>query len=175
MLNEEELANEDDDSDDTVNNIIHPAIDIYTDGSLNKLLTISNGAFIMGSGWIIPQLDIKYGCASTHWPSSTKAELIAIWTAILAIPIWITTINIFTDSQAAIDSINKAKTSLWNVRQYTKTPNSMIIEQILRLTRTKIQSLNLIKVKGHSGDLFNNLADDIAKQAASAGPRLLLR
>ena len=120
----------------------------------------------MGSGWIIPQLDIKYGCASMHWPSSTKAKLIVIWTAILTIPIWITTINIFTDSQAAIDSINKAKTSLWNVRQYTKTPNSMIIEQILRLTRTKTQSLNLIKVKGHSGDLFNDLADDITKHAA---------
>jgi len=44
----------------------------------------------------------------------------------------------------------------------------MIIEQILRFTRTKTQSLNLIKVKGHSGDLFNDLADNIAKQAASA-------
>jgi len=37
MLNEEELANEDDDSDDTVNNIIHPAVDINAKWMLETL------------------------------------------------------------------------------------------------------------------------------------------
>jgi len=97
------------------------SIDIYTDGSLNKALATTNGSTIMGSGWFIPHLDISYGCASTHWPSSTKAELIAIWTAVLAIPMHINDVNIFTDSQAAIDGISKAKSSSWNMRQYQVT------------------------------------------------------
>ncbi|HXS59824.1 MAG TPA: hypothetical protein VN703_03320, partial [Candidatus Sulfopaludibacter sp.] len=37
MLNEEELANGDDDSDDTVNNIIHPAVDINAKWMLETL------------------------------------------------------------------------------------------------------------------------------------------
>jgi len=37
MLNEEKLANEDDDSDDTVNNIIHPAVDINAKWMLETL------------------------------------------------------------------------------------------------------------------------------------------
>ena len=61
-------------------------IDIYIDGSLNASKVTADDAVIMGSGWYIPTLDISYGCASTGWPSSTKAELIAIWTAVLAIP-----------------------------------------------------------------------------------------
>src|ERR1044072_7965535 len=121
----------------------------------------------MSSGCFILHLDIIYGCTSTHWPLSTKAELIAIWTAVLAIPMHINNVNIFTNSQAAIDGISKAKSSSWNERQYTKSPNSMIIEQILIITNTKSQVLNLVKIKGHSGDLFNDTADDIAKRATS--------
>ena len=37
MLNEEELVNEDDDSDDTVNNIIHSAVDINAKWMLETL------------------------------------------------------------------------------------------------------------------------------------------
>jgi len=37
MLNEEELANDNDDSDDTINNIIHPAVDINAKWMLETL------------------------------------------------------------------------------------------------------------------------------------------
>jgi hypothetical protein len=45
------------------------------------------------------------------FPSLTKPELIAIWTACLATPNN-STIHLYTDSQASIDSINKFRSSL---------------------------------------------------------------
>src|ERR1043166_5660506 len=41
--------------------------------------------------------------------------------------------------------------------------NATIIEQIIKTVVTKGQTIQLIKVKGHSGNVFNDLADDIAK------------
>jgi len=66
-----------------------------------------------------------------------KAELIAIWTAVLAIPSVYGKINIFTDSQAAIDGITNSTKDAWTIRQYLKTPNAMIIEQIIKTVFTK--------------------------------------
>src|SRR2546430_4234945 len=143
----------------------HQSIDIYTDGSLNASKVTTDDAFIMGSGWYIPTLDISYGCASTGWPSSTKAELVAIWIAVLAVPSNFSHINIYSDSQAAIDGITNGRKSTWSIRQYSKTPNAAIIEQIIKTTATKGQDLQLIKVKGHSGNICNDIADDIAKNA----------
>src|SRR5437868_12005936 len=113
----------------------------------------------------VSTLDISYGCASTGWPSSTKAELVAIWTAVLAIPSNFSHINIYTDSQAAIDGITNGLKSTWSIRQYSKTPNATIIEQIIKTVETKGQDIKLIKVKGHSGNVYNDIADDIAKNA----------
>ena len=141
------------------------SIDIYTDGSLSLSKFTADDAAIMGSGWYIPDFDIQYGCATTSWPSSTKAELIAIWTAVLAIPSVYGKINIFTDSQAAIDGITNSTKDTWTIRQYLKTPNAMIIEQIIKTVSTKGQSIQLTKVKGHSGNVFNDVADEIANRA----------
>src|SRR4051794_23612181 len=91
--------------------------------------------------------------------ASTKAKIIAIWTAVLATPIHINIINIFTDSQVAIDGVFKARKLLWNVQQFTKSPNSSIIEQILLIAKIKSQLLNFIKVKEYSGDPCNDLTD----------------
>ena len=121
----------------------------------------------MGSGWIMPDLDIRYGYVSINWPFFTKAELIAIWTAVLATPSHYNTINIYTDFQVAIDGISNGLKSNGMIRQYLKTPNSMLIEQIIQTATTKGQSLNFTKVKGHSGNFFNDIANDIAKQAAT--------
>ena len=144
------------------------SIDIYTDGSLNASKVTADDAVIMGSGWYIPTLDISYGCASTDWPSSTKAELVAIWTAVLAVPANFSHINIYTDSQAAIDGITNGLKSTWSIRQYSKIPNATIIEQIIKTMEIKGQDIKLIKVKGHSGNVFNDIADDIAKNAVLA-------
>ena len=110
-------------------------------------------------------MDIRYGCAFTGWPSSTKAELVAIWTAVLAVPSIFSHINIYTDSQATIDGITNGQNSIWSIRQYSKTPNAAIIEQIIKTAETKGQNIQLIKVKGHSGNIYNDIADDIAKNA----------
>src|SRR6185295_5946660 len=43
--------------------------------------------------------------------------------------------------------------------------NAAIIEQIIKTAETKGQDIQLIKVKGHSGNIYNDIADDIAKNA----------
>src|SRR5437773_334719 len=84
--------------------------------------------YIYISGSYIPALDISYGYASTGWPSFTKAELVAIWTTILTVPSIFSHINIFIDSQAAIDGITNGLKPTWSIRQYFKIPNAAIIE-----------------------------------------------
>src|SRR5438270_7693397 len=85
--------------------------------------------------------------------------------AVLAVPSIFSHINIFIDSQAVIDGITNGLKSTWSIRQYSKTPNAAIIEQIIKTAETKGQDLQLIKVKGHSGNVYNDIADDIAKNA----------
>src|SRR6185437_5691796 len=72
---------------------------------------------------------------------------------------------LFSDSQAAIDGITNGQNSTWSIRQYSKTPNAAIIEQIIKSAETKGQDIQLIKVKGHLGNVYNDIADDIAKNA----------
>ena len=106
-------------------------LEFYTDGSLDSSKRSSDDATIMGSSWIVPNLNISYSCASINWPSSTKAELVAIWTAMLAAPSDCSIVNIYTDSQAAINGILKGQNNNATIRQYFKTPNAMLIEQII--------------------------------------------
>src|ERR1043165_8158800 len=73
-------------SDITLNANSQQSIDIYTDGSLISSKVTPDEAALMGSGWYIPTLDISFGCATTGWLSSTKAELVAIWMAVLVTP-----------------------------------------------------------------------------------------
>ena len=76
----------------------------------------------------------------------------------------INSVTIFTDSQASLDEINGFKPH--NTRKYSQSPNGSIIEQIIRIILIKQLSISWVKVKGHSGDLHNDAADDIAKKAA---------
>ena len=78
--------------------------EVYTDGSCD----LNNSINTMGSGWTIINVTphITFKCKIQNWPSSTRAELNAIWTFLLAIPNN-SSANVYTDSQAAIYSINK--------------------------------------------------------------------
>jgi ribonuclease HI len=65
----------------------------------------------MGYGWTTSNLtntNITHNGSLEYFPSSTKAETMAILTALLTRP-YNGNINIFTDSQAAIDTFYKSK------------------------------------------------------------------
>lgn len=78
---------------------------IFTNGSYNS--NLSEQEKPMGSGWIItspapnPE-SISFKGTSQYFPSSTKAEIIAIFTALITCPSN-SSVTINTDSQAAID------------------------------------------------------------------------
>ncbi|GET00200.1 ribonuclease H-like domain-containing protein [Rhizophagus clarus] len=99
----------------------------------------------MGIGWEIlnEEKEVMLKCSSsiTDWPSSTHAELGVILSAILLVLQTEQKANIFTDSQAAIDSINS----------------------IIKLIDSKLLEIMLIKVKGYSEIKGNEEADRVAK------------
>ncbi|CAB5364498.1 unnamed protein product [Rhizophagus irregularis] len=147
-------------------------IDIYTDGSLTDRFNTNLNDFTkhMGTGWVIinDKNKVILECSSsiTDWPSSTRAELGAILSAILVLQTG-QRANIFTDSQAAIDSINHTRINLTNgknkIRIWCKSNNYSIISSIINLIDSKHLEIKLIKVKGHSGVKGNEEADRVAK------------
>src|SRR6266487_1834566 len=86
-------------------------IEFYTDGSLAK--NKSSEKMGMGSGWISLNGNCSFSCSTSTWPSFTRAELLAIYTALLTVPINRSVI-IKTDSQAAIDRFYRSSNFIRN-------------------------------------------------------------
>ena len=87
------------------------------------------------------------------------------------------TIDLFTDSQAAIDGINASLKASLTPRWWLKANNDSLISNI----KHRINSLQLViklhKIKGHSGNEHNERVDELAKQAvreAKTDPSLIL-
>ncbi|CAB4487947.1 unnamed protein product [Rhizophagus irregularis] len=124
----------------------------------------------MGTGWVIlnnkDEVILECNSSITDWPSSTRAELGAILSAILVLQTG-QKANIITDSQAAIDSINHTRTNLTNGKNKTRTwckcNNYSIVSSIINLIDSKQLEIKLVKVKGHSGVKGNEEADRVAK------------
>src|SRR4051812_416831 len=117
----------------------------------------------MGVGWIVKNLDTSFSCKITDFPSSTRLELAAIVTALLAVPSD-SQINIHTDSQAAIDGIDFCNNND-DIRALYKMANFTLILAIRSLTASKKLIVRYIKAKGHSGNKWNDRADELAKVA----------
>ncbi|GBB84703.1 hypothetical protein RclHR1_11290007 [Rhizophagus clarus] len=126
----------------------------------------------MGIGWVIinNRNEVILECSSsiTEWPSSTRAELGAILSAIFVLQTG-QKANIFTDSQAAINNINNnIRRNLTNgkskIRTWCKCNNYSIISSIINLINSKQLEIKFIKVKGHSGIKGNEEADRVAKK-----------
>ena len=148
----------------------HENLHFYTDGSYDPLKLSRNGSAIMGAAWVLlPTSSItdplEFKCATTNWPSSTRAELLAIMTSLIATP-RNSHIVIHSDSQAAIDGINKIMPRIPSCRQWLKLNNHSILSCIRELITDKKISLTLRKVKAHSGNEWNDRADALAKEAA---------
>jgi ribonuclease HI len=146
-------------------------VDIYTDGSM--VVENEGGSEIkkMGIGWTIVDennsvSNISFKSRIVDWPSSTRAELGAIWTALLVVP-YEAKVRIYTDSKAAIEGIQKFK-SINNIRNNFKIRNRSLISQIDECCKAKRIKLELIKVRGHSMNKWNDRADKLAKEGLAS-------
>ncbi|CAB4426586.1 unnamed protein product [Rhizophagus irregularis] len=139
-------------------------LEFFTDGSYDS--TNSQAGFSMGYGWTTSNLsncNITYNGSLQYFPSSTKAETMAILTALVVCPEF-GIITIFTDSQAAIDSFHKSK-NLHTIspRRFNKINNNILWSSIHFIIQTLSLKVKLSKVKAHSGNQFNDIADIQAK------------
>ena len=122
----------------------------------------------MGLGWIQTSDETgatfvnRFAASNIHWVSSTKAELLAILTAILVVKNN-SRIIIYTDSKCAIDQINKYKVET-STRRRLKFIHYQILDRITDAIKKFNLDLVLIKVKAHDENPGNEVADLLAKE-----------
>ncbi|GET60045.1 RNA-directed DNA polymerase from mobile element jockey-like [Rhizophagus irregularis DAOM 181602=DAOM 197198] len=151
----------------------------YTDGSLINLGTpdVSMGwswvQVLDGAGFFQSIAAHAHGIFH-NWPSSTRAEIAAIHAALTVTPPS-STVTIHTDSQSAIDGLRLCATfSYSNSRLYYKTTNFELWAIIEHLISSKSLSVTAVKVKGHSGNFYNDYADSLANSAHTSSSAILL-
>lgn len=129
----------------------------------------------MGFGWIrlcddTPPL-IFHGNTILS-PSSTKAECFAILTALLICPPN-SSVTIYTDSANCINTFDRINNTLTSSRQLLKIPNHQIWRLIKDIIRKNSITVSFKKVKAHSGNEYNDLADAEAKKGLDIPPIMI--
>ncbi|GBB90580.1 hypothetical protein RclHR1_01760004 [Rhizophagus clarus] len=107
--------------------------------------------------------------ATMFQPSSTTAETFAVLTTLIVSPSN-ACITIFTDSLNTIHNYEKFSNSSLSTRQKLKFTTYPVWSLILRLIELKHLMVTFQKVKSHSGDLFNDQADLLSKEATTLSP-----
>ena len=139
---------------------------IYTDGSLG----IDEISGQLRMGFSIVQIDEQNRVIGSHkgrigeWFSSTRAELAACLIAVLIVPNECS-VEIRSDSACAIATISESLKNS-STRYWMKLKNNSLIRAIVKTCRSKQIRLKLSKVKAHSGEQFNDIADLLAKEGA---------
>ena len=147
----------------------------YTDGSLGT--SEREEELVMGCG-IVQITETRHllrqlSCATKKWFSSTRAELVAILFALLITPTK-RKIEIRTDSKAAILAIKRGL-EINKIRHWLKVKNVSLVATIVEVIKTKELNVFFTKIKGHSGDIFNDLADLKAKEGAKSTEHFIPR
>ena len=147
----------------TQNNYNRQIFTFYTDRSVSEIGT-SNCS--MGVGWIQilkNQVINSFSARITDWPSSYKAELIAVLSAISTLP-HNSKVDIFTDSQSIITKYKKLLHTPTESTKYFKLNYWPIWHSILNATKAFNIQLTFHKVPAHADNQFNNMADLLAKK-----------
>jgi len=140
-------------------------LNVFTDGSMiatsDDRVTVH---YSIGAAWHIANTTVSFQCGVVDFLLSTRAELMAIMTVLLAIPMN-RTVMINTDSQAAIQGIQAIMTTTC-LRSIYKLANNALLGIIKQLITAKNITAVFNKVKGHSNDSGNDKADSLAKEAS---------
>jgi ribonuclease HI len=132
----------------------------YTDGSLIKQ---SPHCIKMGVGWV--QIENNrvvndFAASTKFWPSSSKAEYVAVLTALCTVKDN-SHVTIFTDSNNVISIYNKW--SNLGYRKQNKVIHHDIWSAIFDILILNDINVTFIKVKAHTNNEWNELADQLAK------------
>ncbi|CAB4377837.1 unnamed protein product [Rhizophagus irregularis] len=141
-------------------------LEFYTDGSLK----IDNDNPCMGFGWIFSSdtsLNIEFSGATTQWPSSTRAEIMAVLTCLIVCPPN-SLINIFTDSQCTIDTFTSLSNYKLTPKRKQKINNIILWQAIQQIIAELNLQVQFTKVKAHSGVEYNDKADKLAKDGCDS-------
>ena len=138
-------------------------LEFYTDGSFDP----SNSPNVeMGCAWIETTDSDKHRFITKcqNFASSSRAEAFAILTALSTAPSGCH-VTIVTDSAVCIQQIHNIqnKDYKWN-----KMTNQVIWIYIAWLISTLKLNVTMTKVKAHSGDVFNELSDQLAKDGCKS-------
>src|ERR1043165_8237556 len=121
----------------------------------------------MGIGWVqineYNQIVHRFSAQIRLWPSSYKAELFSILSAISTVP-RNSFINIYTDSQSVISKFYTLTNQLQNSNKLFKFCTWPLWHIFLNIIKSFNLQITFHKVQAHTDNPFNNLADSLAKQ-----------
>ena len=147
-------------------------LSFYTDGSVKRDITNTNtkaaAAWIETSTVMATEFSCGINCT---FISSTKAEIMAIISALLVAP-RSSTVDIYTDSQNVIFTYEQIKNTnvLIYPRECFKTTHVDLWYIIFDLLYNNELSITFHKVKAHAGNIYNNQVDLLAKDALDCEP-----
>lgn len=147
-------------------------IDIYTDGSC-----LSNPG---KGGWavVFPNGENRSLVGNSVYTTNNRMEIYAVYQAIklgIAVARAGDTLHIHSDSSYVVNAISKGWLARWCINGWKNSSDGSVanvdlwrkILFLLGKAHDKGIGVDMVKVKGHDGDEFNEKADALAKEAAS--------
>lgn len=147
-------------------------ISFYTDGACSN-----NGNNGIG-GWAYVECIPSDGGIKTKVCSGNKVnttnnemELTAVYMALVkSLKAGYECITIYTDSAYIVNAITKGWLCRWRINGWLTQEgkpikNKHVWEKMFKLIYEKGLQINMVKVKGHSTDMLNSLADEAAVKA----------
>src|SRR5205085_7521908 len=144
----------------------YSSLSFYTDGSL---VNVTSTEARMGAAFILSEpveLNLQLAVSTTTWPSAYKAELLAVFLALL-VASNNCSVNLYSDCESIIkhfDYINNG--GFINIRNIFKQPHHNLWLSVLQEIKKKNLTVVWHKVVSHSNDLHNNAVDHLARTSA---------
>lgn len=135
---------------------------IYTDGASRG--NPGRGGYGAILQWGGKEKELSAGYKLT---TNNRMELLAVIKALEALTRDSLDIQIFTDSEYVVNSVEKGWVFGWEKKNFTGKKNADLWQRFLKLYRKHRIKLNW--VKGHANNAMNNRCDILATRAADGG------
>ena len=133
---------------------------IYTDGSCLENPGPGGYAFITQCNETDRQREISVGFRYT---TNNRMELMAVIVALERVQVDHSKITVFSDSKYVVDGVNNWLGG-WASKRFAGIKNPDLWKRLHSVL--KRQNVTLKWIKGHAGNEYNEMVDDLARQAA---------